>query len=53
VSKVLETPCADCGMGNRHQQSMYSICKCTYMEESCRGSECACKEGEVSKVLES
>jgi hypothetical protein len=36
-SKVLETPRADCGLGNTYQQSTYSICKRTYMEGGSKG----------------
>jgi hypothetical protein len=45
---------AGCGLGNRHQQSIYRTCK-TYVRtwRGVRtGSEQACEGGEVSKVLE-
>jgi hypothetical protein len=52
-SKVLEVPGADCGLGHRHQQGIYSNCK-TYVHGRgvVTGSERACEEGEESKVQE-
>jgi hypothetical protein len=50
--KVLEVPGADCGLGHRYQQGVYSNCKMYVHERGViTGSERACKEGEESKVL--
>jgi hypothetical protein len=52
--KVLEALGADCGLGHRYQQGVYSNCK-TYVHVRgvVTGSERACEEGEESKVLTS